>query len=88
MSKLFYSLFSLILLAKLAFGSSSFNPETDMTFYLRVGKNRSFSDFKSMTFETKESIKNSHFDPKKPTVFQIHGYWENINNEEHVKLSQ
>lgn len=67
--------------------SRSFYAEKDTLFILRT-RGRSFSESDVLTFDGKEEVANTVFDPSKPTVFHVHGFLENQKVEHHIKLSQ
>lgn len=67
--------------------SLSFTAEEDTKFILRT-RGRLFSEADILTFNTKGELANTVFDPSKPTVFHVHGWFENQASEVHLKLGQ
>lgn len=89
MGKLIRGLFVVSFLIEFSsyFFVSSFTAETDVLFFLRI-RNRGFDESEEITFSTKEEISNAAFDPKKPIIFQVHGYLEDRHMPHHSQLSE
>lgn len=68
------------------FFSSPFNAENDALFFLRI-RNRTFANSEMLTYETKENLKSSAFDPKKLIIVQVHGFGEHQNVADQLSLS-
>jgi hypothetical protein len=51
-----------------------FNAETDVIFTLRTRRNPEMVQGQNVTWNNMDSIRNSNFDPSRPTMFTIHGW--------------
>lgn len=56
-----------------------FNAETDIIFTLRTRRTPLLTDGDRVFWDDMDSIRNSHFDPSRPTMFTIHG-WNGSGN--------
>lgn len=88
MKNLFRHFFAVNFLIEFSFCffSSPFHAESDAIFFLRI-RNRTFANAEMLTYNSKENIRNSAFDPKKPVIFQVHGFGEHQNIDHHLALS-
>lgn len=68
------------------FFASSFNAESEALFFLRI-RNRTFANAEMISYDTREKIQNTAFNPKKPIIFQVHGFGEHQNTLEQLTLS-
>lgn len=59
----------------------------DVSFLLRI-RNRAFNDEEVFIYNTREAIRESTFDPMKPTTFLIHGFLEDRRSSHHLMLSK
>jgi hypothetical protein len=64
-----------------------FDAVKDVRFWL-LDRESEFNDDDDFSIDKMGSVKESSFDPTRPTVFQIHGYRERRQTEEHIKLSK
>jgi hypothetical protein len=78
MRKLFREFFIINFLIEFSFCFFAWSFLSDAIFLLRI-RNRPFIDAEMLTYDSRENLKSFAFNPKKPIIFQVHGFGEHQN---------